>query len=93
MNESGRKNPIATLLCSVPFVAIIVDDVADLSRPSTLNGRALTFTKIVGRLCQTLIERTLLTSWDVPRFTARADQKLTAFLDLEFAVYASAELV
>jgi hypothetical protein len=51
------------------------------------------FAKIVGRPCQRLIEGNLLTSSDVQRFTVRADEKLTAFLDLEFAVYASAELV
>jgi hypothetical protein len=41
------------------------------------------FAKVVGRLCQTLIDWTLLTSWDGQRFAAAADEKLTRFLELE----------
>ena len=46
----------------------------------------MTFAKVVGRLYQTLINWTLLTLWDGRRFVARADEKLTAFTELELAI-------
>ena len=43
----------------------------------------LTFAKVVRRLCQTLSDWTLLTSWNSQRVVAAGGEKLTAFLELE----------
>ena len=46
----------------------------------------LTFAKVVRRLCQTLSDWTLLTSWNSQRVVAAGGEKLTAFLELELAI-------